>query len=99
MIDIREYAKQVDEGERLSKALHLAQIERDKLLDLLEYGMTIICNAGGGDWTKESKDWQEAARKWVDQYGPLVGPLSASKARKSDGESPDGLRTDLYANV
>lgn len=55
--------------------------EVEELVDHLEYAMTIICNAGGGDWTKESKDWQVAARKWVDDYGPLVGPLSASKAR------------------
>jgi len=31
MIDYLEYAKQVDEGERLSKELHLTRIERDEL--------------------------------------------------------------------
>jgi len=36
--------------------------------DLLEYAWGIIANAGGGDWTKESKDWQEAAARWRDRY-------------------------------
>lgn len=56
--------------------------ETTQLVDHLEWGMAIICNAGGGDWTKETKDWQEAARKWVDTYGPLVAPLSAAKSRQ-----------------
>jgi len=35
---------------------------------LLELAWGVIANAGGGDWEKESKEWQEAAAKWRDQY-------------------------------
>lgn len=37
------------------------------LIDRLEYAWTIIANAGGGDWTKETKDWRHAAAKWRDE--------------------------------
>jgi hypothetical protein len=36
--------------------------------DLLDWAWTIICNAGEGDWTRESADWQEAAAKFREEY-------------------------------
>lgn len=36
--------------------------------DLEEFAWGIIANAGGGDWSKESEDWQAAAAKFRDQY-------------------------------
>ena len=36
--------------------------------DLLEEAWGIIANAGGGDWTKESPEWQEAAARWREKY-------------------------------
>lgn len=36
--------------------------------DLLNYAWTIICNAGEGDWTRESADWRRAAAKFREQY-------------------------------
>ena len=44
--------------------------ERAQHADLLEYAWTIICNAGGGDWTKESIEWQGAAARFREQYHP-----------------------------
>lgn len=38
------------------------------LRDLAEAAWGIIANAGGGDWARESPDWQEAAARWRDQY-------------------------------
>ena len=38
-----------------------------RLIDRLEYAWTIIANAGGGDWTRETPDWQTAAAKWRDE--------------------------------
>jgi hypothetical protein len=32
----------------------------------LEMAWGIIANAGGGDWSKETPEWQEAAAKWRD---------------------------------
>lgn len=40
--------------------------------DLSEWAWSIIANANGGDWTKASKEWQEAASKWRDQYHKLI---------------------------
>lgn len=36
--------------------------------DLMEFAWGIIANAGGGDWTRESADWQEAAARWRTAY-------------------------------
>lgn len=53
MIDIREYAKQVDEGERLSKELHLMTVERDKLKKVLRD--IAVINSGSSDWQTANK--------------------------------------------
>lgn len=39
--------------------------------DLLEYAMTIICNVRGGNWDKETEDWQGAAERFIEQYNEL----------------------------
>ena len=46
----------------------------DALRDELEMAWTIIANAGGGDWQKESTEWQAAAAKWRDRYHALIRP-------------------------
>ena len=43
--------------------------EREQvLLDMAEMAWGIIANAGEGDWTRESHDWQKAAARWRDNY-------------------------------
>lgn len=37
-------------------------------MDVAEMLMGIVCNASRGDWTKETPEWQQAARAWVDHY-------------------------------
>lgn len=44
----------------------------NEMMDLLETAWGVIANAGGGDWTKESRDWQEAAAKWRDRWHDLL---------------------------
>jgi hypothetical protein len=39
-----------------------------QLREQLEWAGGIIANTGGGDWEKESHEWQEAATKWRDAY-------------------------------
>ena len=34
----------------------------------LEDAWLIIANAHGGDWNKETQDWQAAAEKWRDKF-------------------------------
>jgi len=41
---------------------------------LLEMAWGIIANAGGGDWKKETCEWQEAAARWRDDYHATVWP-------------------------
>lgn len=36
--------------------------------DLLYQAWTVIANAGGGDWDKETPEWKEAAEKWRDAW-------------------------------
>jgi hypothetical protein len=36
--------------------------------DMIESAWGIIANAGGGDWSKESIEWQEAAAAWRDRF-------------------------------
>ena len=35
---------------------------------LLNWAWTIICNAGEGDWERESGEWQLVARNFRDAY-------------------------------
>lgn len=55
-----------------------------RLIDRLEYAWTIIANAGGGDWTKETEDWQHAAAKWRDECWHTT--LDESNPNSPDGE-------------
>jgi len=53
--------------------------------ELAEFGWLMICNAGGGDWTRESKDWQEAAARYRTQYHAYLA-RSAKSAAAGKGE-------------
>lgn len=56
-------------------------------IDFAEWGWTIIANASGGDWGKESKDWQEAAAKYRDDFFSTIKTLESGT--KSVAASPD----------
>jgi len=57
----------------------VAAAEFDKLLDRLELAWNIIANAGGGNWLKETADWQEAAACWRSGYFDLLRVLRPPK--------------------
>lgn len=40
----------------------------DNNLDLLEEAWGIIANAGGGNWDKETSEWQEASKRFREKY-------------------------------
>lgn len=42
--------------------------EREKSEEMVETAWGIICNVSGGDWSKQSKMWQEATKKFRDKY-------------------------------
>lgn len=47
-------------------------------LERAETAWGIIANAGGGDWTKETKEWQEAAARWRDEYFATLAALASA---------------------
>jgi hypothetical protein len=38
------------------------------MADAAEMLWVVLANVSGGDWTKQSADWQEAAARWRDNY-------------------------------
>lgn len=65
------------------------------IIDFAEWGWTIIANSSGGDWEKESMEWQKAAAKYRDDfherirhYAPSVP--STSPALNAPGASAEG---------
>jgi hypothetical protein len=63
-------------------------------LDLLETAWGIIANAGGGDWTRETPDWQDAAARWRDRYHATLVPdsLDALRLRRIEEAAWDVVR-------
>lgn len=43
-----------------------------KQKDLLDYAWAILANVSEGDWEQQTKEWQDAAIKWRDDYGRLL---------------------------
>lgn len=57
------------------------------VIDFAEWGWTIIANAGGGDWEKESPDWQEAAAKYRDDFHNKIRHYVPSVPSGTDSSS------------
>lgn len=56
-----------EQHHHLRTLVALAEVN-NQLMDSMEYAWTIIANAHGGDWTKASADWNNAALKWQDEH-------------------------------
>ena len=67
---LKEVAERIKEITIQEK--QIASTELDRLDALLKTAWGIIANAGGGDWKKETTDWQEAAVRWRDDYHKKV---------------------------
>lgn len=51
--------------------------------EALELAWGVIANAGGGDWSKETPEWQEAAARWRDAVMPgLSARLSVQHTKE-----------------
>ena len=57
--------------------------ERAKRIEeALEMAWLVIANVSGGDWEKQSSDWQTAVAKWRDeQFHPIWSEVSARRAK------------------
>lgn len=58
---------------------------RQTTIELLDYAWSIICNASGGDWDKESAEWVKAAKEFGDQYHALKGGKGHSTSHTPPG--------------
>lgn len=46
-----------------------------KLADAGEMLWIVLANVSGGDWTKQTPEWQEAAARWRDNYHAVLKEL------------------------
>lgn len=52
--------------------LHILKREVEHREDILSYAWTLLANVSGGDWTKQSPDWQNAVKRWREHYFSLL---------------------------
>ena len=52
------------------------------MADAAEMLWVVVANASGGDWTKQSADWQEAAARWRDNYFAVLKALPPAPERE-----------------
>jgi len=56
----------------------ISKMEGDKetkaIKDAAEMLWVVLANVSGGDWTKQTSEWQEAARRWRDNYFQALVP-------------------------
>ena len=52
------------------------------MADAAEMLWIVVANVSEGDWTKQTKEWQEAAARWRDYY---FAACKASEEHKANG--------------
>lgn len=54
----------------------------------------VLANVSGGDWTKQTPDWQEAAARWRDNYFEALksGLAEVSSPASQQDENDDHTR-------
>jgi hypothetical protein len=68
------------------------------LTDAAEMLWVVLANVSGGDWTKQSQEWQEAAARWRDYYFAALKGTEAARAVEPPQESDaDDLLTVAHA--
>jgi len=63
-------------GRIKGRATHWMEIEKpeekidklERMEDAAEMLWVVLANVSGGDWSKQTKEWQEAAAKWRDHF-------------------------------
>lgn len=63
-------------------AVSVVDVPRDAptMADAAEMLWVVLANVSGGDWTKQSEEWQEAAARWRDNYFAASRPSSVPPA-------------------
>lgn len=59
--------------------------------DLLESAWGVIANANGGNWEDESPEWQEAARRWRDNWHQYLGTRQPEQPELTEVQLDPGV--------
>jgi len=63
--------------------------DSDKFVgELISGAWGLIANAGEGDWTRESPEWQEAAKVWRENWHKYLDRHILRSSRAKSKESP-----------
>ncbi len=73
-------AWETSEKDRLAALTAQLEEKKQEEADAAEMLWVVLANVSGGDWTKQNRDWQEAAARWCDNYFKTF----------LEGRSPDG---------
>lgn len=57
-----------EELEKAHKEIERVKAAAAEMRDAAEMLWTVVANVSGGDWTKQSDEWQTAAARWRDAY-------------------------------
>lgn len=69
--------------------------EVTQMADAAEMLWIVLANVSGGDWTKQSVEWQDTAARWRDNYfAALKARATPPVAERDNGttQQPDGVR-------
>ena len=46
----------------------MAELLIDRMAEAAEMLWVVLANVSGGDWSKQTQEWQDAAARWRDNY-------------------------------
>lgn len=95
LVHFEEHQRQA--GEQYgSEVLHVAKLEIQKLTDEIrqkddaaEMLWVVLANVSGGDWEKQTPEWQEAAARWRDNYFDKFCASDRRECPKCSGTAPE----------
>jgi hypothetical protein len=62
----------------------------DRAEELCDWAWTIIANAGGGDWDRETDEWRNSAERWRDRWHAYLADFRT----RSEGQAVTQDRTE-----
>jgi len=74
-LDLKPLGLLVKEREKMKKNLI-------KLADAGEMLWVVLANVSGGDWSKQSKEWQKYAAKWRNNYFEVIKEAGLTRPRE-----------------
>jgi len=62
------------------------ELKLEKMADAAEMLWVVLANVSGGDWTKQTKGWQEVAARWRDYYFDALRETNLTPPREEIDE-------------